>query len=730
MRILFNFLFFFIFISVSGSSLISAPVAVKGVLDLRNFSFTDNNIAEISGEYIFFWDKFVNYEDLFLDNSGGEIFSGPRLWNWKAGDSKIYPSIGKGTYAIKILLPEGHPCLAVRTDTVFTAYTLFADGKPVKTKGKPGDSESSSVPYISPDYTVIDNAGTELILSFHISNYHAEWGGFWEPLKIGSERAIRKEWTSSLTKIFILFGALIIMAFYHLAIFILRREDKAPFYFALFCLLMASRAVTMDQRLLTQLIEGLNWRVLRSLEYFGLYIGLPVFALFLNSLFRECISVKVIRAIVYTGIFFTLIEIIRIPIIYPHMLTVFQLVLLSACGYFIYVLVTAFKRGYDGVIIFSTGLSIFMAAIINDLLHSNSLINTGYFAPFGLMGFMFAQAFLLSRRFSKSFKTAEGLSVELLSEKKSLIALVERIRLSVTELNDFSGMIRQTADNLHEKMEIQGSTLEETSAAAEEVSASIESISNKVIEQNEIVHQTIPVLNEYLAGLKSITEESANAVTLSVENTRRTAESSEKLTEIINGMEAIRISSNEISEITDVINDIAEKTNLLSLNAAIEAARAGASGRGFAVVAEEIGKLADLSMTQAKSIHAHIQSAVSKIEAEIKIVYDSERIIRGIGIDAEAVLGSVRSIGILCSEQEKKASALRNSTTEIKTRSEVITQAMGEQKTTVSEVARAVEQLNEIMFDVVESVSVLMDSLVILNSQTGTLSKMVDKKIS
>jgi len=729
MRIITTALLFILLISGSASSLNSAPAVVKGVLDLRNFNFTDNNIADISGEYLFFWDRFVNYEDLFKENSGAELFSGPRLWNWKSGDSKLYPTEGKGTYVVKILLPVGHPRLAVRLDTVFTAYTLFADGKPVMTKGKPGDSDSSSVPYISPDYAVIDSSGTEVILSFHISNFQAEWGGFWEPVKIGSENAIRKEWISSLTKIYILFGALVIMAFYHFAIFILRRDDKAPLYFALFCLLMALRAITMDQRLLTHMIEGLNWRFLRSLEYFGLFMGVPVFSLFLYSLFRKCVSVKIIRAIIYAGVFFTILEIIRIPFIYPHLLTLFQIILIAVCGYFVYVLVIAYKRGYDGVIIFSSGLSLFMAAIINDILHSISAINTGYFAPFGLMGFMFSQAYLLSRRFSKAFNTAETLSVELLTEKESLLGLVEKIKLSVTELNEFSGMIRQTADTLHTRMEIQGSTLEETSAATEEVSASIESISDKTTNQNETVRMTIPVLNEYLAGLKSITEASDQAVTLSIENTRRTSESAEKLNQIISGMETIRISSNEISEITNVINEIAEKTNLLSLNAAIEAARAGVSGRGFAVVAEEIGKLADLSMTQAKSIHAHIQNAVSKIEAEIKIVYDSEITIRGIGKDAEAVLGSVRSIGLLSSDQEKKASALRGSMMEIAGRSEEMTVAMGEQKITVSEVARAVDHLNEIMFEVVESVDVLLDSLVVLNSQTGSLSKMVDGKI-
>lgn len=96
---------------------------------------------------------------------------------------------------------------------------------------------------------------------------------------------------------------------------------------------------------------------------------------------------------------------------------------------------------------------------------------------------------------------------------------------------------------------------------------------------------------------------------------------------VIESIEQLEIESNSIGSITGAMNEIAEQTSLLSLNASIEAARAGNAGRGFAVVADEIRKLADASMESSKKINTIIESIQTKTKETVKNAKQAEEIV-------------------------------------------------------------------------------------------------------
>ncbi|MDI7205294.1 methyl-accepting chemotaxis protein, partial [Leptospira santarosai] len=123
-------------------------------------------------------------------------------------------------------------------------------------------------------------------------------------------------------------------------------------------------------------------------------------------------------------------------------------------------------------------------------------------------------------------------------------------------------------------------------------------------QKSEVLLDVIAKISEYSKGLDTNAKESK----LEMEVVKKSVEKTgEFLRNISNSFQ-------RVDEINRILGEIADKTNLLSLNASIEAARAGAAGRGFAVVAQEVSKLAEFTATNAKMISKVVQESLEFIE--------------------------------------------------------------------------------------------------------------------
>ncbi len=373
------------------------------------------------------------------------------------------------------------------------------------------------------------------------------------------------------------------------------------------------------------------------------------------------------------------------------------------------------------------GYIIFMGCMVHDLLYILAVIVTDfYWINFAYPAIIASFGFTLIRRVNLVASRLKVKTDEARRRNEQLLEVMENINLSVDELNELSASVKDTARKLQEEMNNQGASLEETSASTEEVTSSIESIVERARSQDDSIKNNQEVLEEYLQSLNKITEAARNARELSGRSREQTDLSARRLQEMIDGMNDIRQASSAISEISVMINDISEQTNLLSLNASIEAARAGEYGRGFAVVAEEIGKLADRSIAQAKSIQVHISTTVQSIENETRIIDSSTDVIRDIGTVVDEVNGAIAMIIDLCVSQEKLANIIAENMATVSSESSGIRDATMEQKMTMEEVAKSIEHLNQIMYDVIENTRVLMDSILIIDKQSRSLKRMAE----
>jgi methyl-accepting chemotaxis protein len=188
-----------------------------------------------------------------------------------------------------------------------------------------------------------------------------------------------------------------------------------------------------------------------------------------------------------------------------------------------------------------------------------------------------------------------------------VISLVLGVALSIFTARNLSLKLKQIAESISENSE-------QTAGASDMLSSSSQSLAENSAEQAASLEQSVSSLESLSDGSKQNLKYTEEAEHLAL-RTRNTAESGQKEMErMITAMNEIKAAGNNIAKITKTIEEIAFQTNILSLNAAVEAACAGEAGQGFAVVAGEVRSLAQRCSGAAKEIAGTVEDMILKIQ--------------------------------------------------------------------------------------------------------------------
>jgi len=172
-----------------------------------------------------------------------------------------------------------------------------------------------------------------------ISNFHHRRGGAWKKLTLGNAQDLRGMRSKRINYDVFLFGSILVMAFYHLGLFFLRRKEKAPLFFSTFCFLISVRILTTGERYLMELFPAINWQLLVKLEYLAFYLAVPVFTQFVYQLFSDRFSKKFLNIVSITSTVFSAIVILLPVHLFSHTLPAYQLFTLGILFYALYVLI-------------------------------------------------------------------------------------------------------------------------------------------------------------------------------------------------------------------------------------------------------------------------------------------------------------------------------------------------------------------------------------------------------
>ena len=263
------------------------------------------------------------------------------------------------------------------------------------------------------------------------------------------------------------------------------------------------------------------------------------------------------------------------------------------------------------------------------------------------------------------------------------------------------------------------------SAAASELSAQIEESDRGAQESSERLTEAATAMNEMNATVQEVAHNASSASTVS-NNTKNNAEEGQKILtsamasinqvqkvsmELKDDMGKLHEHTQNISQIMNVISDIADQTNLLALNAAIEAARAGEAGRGFAVVADEVRKLAEKTMASTNDVsHAitaiqgsaqqsvnRMEEALQNVEQATSLAQQSGDALHKIVSDVEETADQVRAIATASEEQSAASEEINRSISTVSEMSNQTTQAMSEAAKAISDLAQQTERLSALI---------------------------------
>jgi len=397
------------------SSVNEKRYAVNGEMNLADYHFSPHVLVKLDGQWDFYWKKLLEPSD--FDTSSPDNITGrltfPGFWNGYNLNGITLKEDGYATFRLIITVPDADRRYGLKFTEMETAYRLWVNGKPAIQCGRVGKSREEMIPSWKRYEYYFQPGSKRVELVLQMSNYYHRRGGPEESIIFGPEETVRNYKMRKVAMELFLLGSILIMAIYHVILYLFRAREVAPFFFGFLCIVVGLRIPLSGEKLVYEVFPSIPWVLATKIEYLDLVLIIPFVAMFFYRLYHEYMSgvfIKILNGI--SIILFILILFTRAKV-YTYMAYPIEIALVVVGLYVTFILVKAMLDKQKEAVIVLVGMLFFFLFGLNDILYNNLIINTGYLAPVGLFLMLFSQAVLLSLRFTRAMETTEILSRDL-----------------------------------------------------------------------------------------------------------------------------------------------------------------------------------------------------------------------------------------------------------------------------------------------------------------------------
>jgi signal transduction histidine kinase/CheY-like chemotaxis protein len=414
-----------------------APVAHKGLLDLRNINLSDHPV-KLHGEWSFYWLHLLAPDSLTA--AAPDYAPYPRLWKDLNLHGQTYPTQGYATYALTVILPKNRPRIGLEVPDTYCSYKLYVNGAIQSQNGQPGRTKETSSPFWATRTVVLPTGEPDtIVLVMQVANFwHAKGGPYKEILLGNKDDLIQKKYRDAAYD-FLLAGCLFMGGLFFLGLFIFGRHDKTTLYFSLFCMVYSYRMVGTDTYTLHSLFSNLNWFVTIRMEYLSLSLSVALFTLYTRHLYPDDAHPIVMKGMIWFCNTYTAIILLTPTAVFTQFMTTFLLVMFLSIAYamFVYLKAARHKRSGSLYAMLSTAILLLVFLLLN--LHFFGFIPAlRLVVLIAYIAFFFLQSLSLSHRFAETFKKAAVQAQQGLRTKSEFLSTMSHeIR---TPLNAVIGM--------------------------------------------------------------------------------------------------------------------------------------------------------------------------------------------------------------------------------------------------------------------------------------------------